>query len=799
MLVPQPGQPAWRTDGEGRFTLALNRDSLRWQVWPVVVFAQKPNSDWAGSLDLEEDATNADLKLEPAWTLAGQVKDTDGAGIPNASVGLRFRGSPLPSPWDKPTTTDREGRFEIRGLPAGRSFGIDVSAKGYGASQARANAPEPETVRVEIDPIALPTADRAVSGVVLDERDQPVRGVTVQCYSLARTDNPQRSDAQGRFVVKGLCPGPVQVSANDAKGRFATVSAQAGDTNVVVRLGDPRKNLLPAALQRPRIDGVVFDTNGLPARNIRLVCLPYGHVEKRTDAEGRFSLNPSSDGIGSAGSRTVLLAQDATRNLAATFELEDQTTNAQLRLEPAWALSGRVVDDQGVALTHATAQMFCRAGGMRTQMGQPARVNSEGTFEYRALPQGYPFEVVLSAPGQGAARVQVDAPEEGNHRVELDTIRLSEANLALKGKVLDDQGRPVGGATVFCHDESQQARNRETDRHGSFFIRGLSLGRVRVSAQDHRGARSTAEGEAGGTNVVIRLSAPPDPRSQELLSSSRISGTILGSDGSPARDQRVLLLPYTHLARTTDPQGRFEFETGWPSATWGASHAIALVRDPAHNAAASADVGEPPTNLVLKLQPGWSWTGQVTDIQGIAVTNAQIQLRVRQQWFVPSAATNEAGGTDARGAPSAIPFDPPVTVDAEGRFELKALPPGRAIEVSVSAHGYGRVQMKSAAPAGGAGRVDAGRIVLPLPTLMLDGTVVDDLGKPARGASVRFHSETQQGTDRITDRQGRFLFNSVCPGPVEVSAIDFRGRTGAITVEAGATNVPVRIRLPEQK
>ena len=65
----------------------------------------------------------------------------------------------------------------------------------------------------------------------------------------------------------------------------------------------------------------------------------------------------------------------------------------------------------------------------------------------------------------------------------------------------------------------------------------------------------------------------------------------------------------------------------------------------------------------------------MADIQGIAVTNAQIQLMVRQQWFVPSAATNEAGGTNARGAPAAIPFDPPVTVDAEGRFELKALRP----------------------------------------------------------------------------------------------------------------------------
>ena len=139
---PQDSLPPMKTDGQGRFTLALDRDRARWQMWPIVVLALDPNHDRAASIDLEEDATNANLAMKSAWRVTGRVNAPDGTAIANARLEVLFRGSPLPSPWGKPAATDSEGRFEIRGLPTGRSFELKLSANGFSGERIWANAPE---------------------------------------------------------------------------------------------------------------------------------------------------------------------------------------------------------------------------------------------------------------------------------------------------------------------------------------------------------------------------------------------------------------------------------------------------------------------------------------------------------------------------------------------------------------------------------------------------------------------------------------------------------------------------------
>ena len=60
---------------------------------------------------------------------------------------------------------------------------------------------------------------------------------------------------------------------------------------------------------------------------------------KERTPRARFVIQPSREGM--VGTRTVLLAQDSIRNLAATLELDEHTTNAQLRLEPALDVLGQ--------------------------------------------------------------------------------------------------------------------------------------------------------------------------------------------------------------------------------------------------------------------------------------------------------------------------------------------------------------------------------------------------------------------------------------------------------------------------
>src|ERR1039457_5282926 len=82
-----------------------------------------------------------------------------------ASLGKAMRG-------------DAEGRFEIKALPRGRHYGVNVSAKGYGRV-TRDVSQEAEGQRIELEPCELALADQRIAGVVLDSDDKPVANANI--------------------------------------------------------------------------------------------------------------------------------------------------------------------------------------------------------------------------------------------------------------------------------------------------------------------------------------------------------------------------------------------------------------------------------------------------------------------------------------------------------------------------------------------------------------------------------------------------------------------------------------------
>src|ERR1019366_56432 len=81
-------------------------------------------------------------------------------------------------------------------------------------------------------------------------------------------------------------------------------------------------------------------------------------------------------------------------------------------------------------------------------------------------------------------------------------------------------------------------------------------------------------------------------------------------------------------------------------------------------------IDEQTTNLDLRLGPGLAVAGRAVGPNGKVLTNAEVMF-----W------TERMGSTMGK----------PIRADAEGRFEINALPPGRHYGVIVSAKGYGRV------------------------------------------------------------------------------------------------------------
>ena len=91
--------------------------------------------------------------------------------------------------------------------------------------------------RQELDPVELKPANLKLAGQVLDADDKPVAGCNV---NLSGDDQPNanaRTDRDGRFSFAHVCEGTIRLSANSQRA-FGNISAEGGDTNVVLHLGE---------------------------------------------------------------------------------------------------------------------------------------------------------------------------------------------------------------------------------------------------------------------------------------------------------------------------------------------------------------------------------------------------------------------------------------------------------------------------------------------------------------------------------------------------------------------------------
>jgi len=194
----------------------------------------------AAAFDLEEGATNASVRLEPALTIVGQIKDSNGKGISNAQAQVLFHSERMASSLGSPTRADAEGRFEIKALPPGREYSINTSAKGFGQDHRNVPASDTATNRMELEPFQLELADQRIAGVVLDDNDKPVASASIFSQGPKQPNLNAQTDAKGHFAMDKVCAGTIQLFANSQRGGYANVTAEGGDTNITIRISSSR-------------------------------------------------------------------------------------------------------------------------------------------------------------------------------------------------------------------------------------------------------------------------------------------------------------------------------------------------------------------------------------------------------------------------------------------------------------------------------------------------------------------------------------------------------------------------------
>jgi hypothetical protein len=240
-LFPSFSQAEKQTDSEGRFALTFDpRQSGSMGAAGPIVVARDLARNLAATVELEEGATNASVRLEPALTLAGRITDPDGKALTNAQAQLWFHTERMSSNLGSPVRGDAEGRFEIKALPPGRQYTVNASAKGFGQERKNVPASDTATNRLELEPFQLVRADQRIAGVVLGEDDKPVARASIYSYGDKQPNLNAQTDAKGQFSMDKVCSGPIQLSANSRNGGYANVMAEGGDTNIVIRITSRR-------------------------------------------------------------------------------------------------------------------------------------------------------------------------------------------------------------------------------------------------------------------------------------------------------------------------------------------------------------------------------------------------------------------------------------------------------------------------------------------------------------------------------------------------------------------------------
>jgi len=235
------------------------------------------------------------LSLSPAMTVKGTIADPNGNGIPAARVCMKvyIDAQNLVTDFGTEVLTDAGGIYELKAVPPipdGLEYWVNAHSTGFAPRTYILRHVEEGPDRItDLGTIELQPANLSISGTVEDANGllQPHSIIFLSGREGVRhTDKNTATDEQGRFEMRGLCEGPLYVSANfssDPRGTGST-AAHAGDKDIKVVLGKrsvheyapPHKSLKDKPL--PDISDLGIELKDIEGKNI-LLC--FFDVEQR--------------------------------------------------------------------------------------------------------------------------------------------------------------------------------------------------------------------------------------------------------------------------------------------------------------------------------------------------------------------------------------------------------------------------------------------------------------------------------------------------------------------------------------
>jgi protocatechuate 3,4-dioxygenase beta subunit len=663
--------------------------------------------------------------------------------------------------------TDGEGLFQLS-VPARRRFETAIAAAGF--LPRKAAPPGPQLASRKSATFALDRAG-ALRGKVVDPQGRPVAGAAVVAIpagargerAFAPTDPVAErtvTDPQGFFALRVLRPAQAyEIRATRAGAFPAAQRATVGDA------ADPARNVTLVLAPARAVRGKVQDREGKPIADAEAVLrpalrpgvVPSGEEAEgmlsRSDAKGLFSLTeaPAAEvelTVRKKGYATVVLP--ALRIPAGNGPAD----LGVVTLRPGARLAGRVIDRRGQAV--AGAEIFRLPGPVdpidmerALKKRKPAvAAGADGRFLLEDLAQAVPIHLAVRAEGFLTALARDIRPPTAQPL----TIRLEPAAV-LRGRVVDEAGKPVPGARIdlrweaYLPEEPDRPvgepilRNARAEADGRFELREIPAGTARVSAG--------APGFVTLDPIAVELPRPAQAGDLKLVLTrgATLQGRVTTAAGDPVAAVRVGV---GGASATTNDDGLYWLE----GAELGPQEVIFL--HASYGRLVKKRAIQPGVNqLDVVFDAGVEVTGRAVDESGSPVSGARVELASENRFDLKQA--HDVTGDDGRFRLAPV---------LPGRYRLKAAADGfsdttlpKTVEVAAEPVANLEITLEKGAALSGK--------ILGLPPEDLSQVTVEARGE--RGDTVA----------AWTDGRGRYEIRSLYPGDWLVQATLWDGQRQA--------------------
>lgn len=621
-------KPAATAAADGRFTI----EDLA-QATPVHVAVRTPGFLIAQVRAVRPPTAKPVLiRLEPEAALLGRVVDEAGDPVPGARIDLNWQAF-LPEEPDRPvgepilrnTRADGEGRFEMRGLPAGTAR-VSVSAPAF----------------VPLDPVEIPLPRPASAGelrlvlergALLQGRVTTASGEPVSAVRVGVSGAAASTNDDGLYWLEGAELGRQEVLfLHSSHGRVAKPFEIQPGVNVLDLTFEPGVE----------VAGRVIDETGRAVPGAKVELAPENRFEVRqyqdvTGDDGRFRLSPVL-----AGKYRLKAGADGftdTEHPATIAVAGEPVSNLDLTLEKGAVVSGNILGLSAEDLPHVEVEA-------RGDNGQtvPAWTDGRGRYEIRSLAPGDWTMTARLWDDQRQARARI-ALRRSDREVTRDLE--FEKRLTLTIQVLYDE-EPLPDARVSLRGQRITAeRTATTDYEGRVRFDDLAPETYRIGLRHSR-------------NMIVHNDQVDLQQDRELI--LRLQGATLGglvvsaADGEPIAEAMLLLRPVEgpeYLVTTaTKNDGRFMVYRVQPNRYRLQANAKGFLQIEQELQVAS---GQTLDNLELRLQPAPRAKVRIRLASGQVPTLVHLQVR------------DAAGATVLAETQQANP---------SGEIELSSLPPG---------------------------------------------------------------------------------------------------------------------------